>query len=333
MATDRYAPFWNRNGVGAVMLGPVEWLFRRAVTRRRARAATVAQWIDAPVVVVGNISVGGTGKTPLVHWLVETAAGMGFSPGIILRGHRGRVRGVMPVSADGDPRLVGDEAVLLARRTGRPVVIGADRPAAGRTLLNTAAVDLVISDDGLQHYALGRDVEIAVIDAGRVHGNGRCLPAGPLREPMDRLEEVDLVLGNGQWINGCGGMFEIVPEPLRALPGTEKAGAPPTPGCAVHAVAGIGNPERFFATLKAMGFLVHAHPLGDHHAFRPDDLRFEDDAPVIVTEKDAVKCRGMAPTNSWYLPVAARPDTETAVRLGELLGLARRRFLNRGTGS
>jgi len=333
MATDRYAGFWSHNGAGATLLGPLEWLFRQAVARRRARAGAIAQWIDAPVLVVGNVSVGGTGKTPLVLWLVQTAVEMGFRPGIILRGHRGSARGVMPVTADSDPGVVGDEAVLLARRAPCAVVIGADRVAAGRTLLKTGAVDLVISDDGLQHYALGRDVEIAVVDADRGHGNGRCLPAGPLREPLNRLDEVDLVLGNGQQIKGCGGMFEIVPGLLQALPGTDEGGEPPTSGCAVHAVAGIGHPGRFFATLEAMGFFVHAHPLGDHHHFRPGDLRFDDDAPVIVTEKDAVKCRGMAPANSWYLPVAARPDEITTVRLGELLALARRRFVNRRAGS
>ena len=333
MATDRYAGFWERNGIGATLLGPLEWLFRRAVVRRRARAGAIAQWIDAPVVVVGNVSVGGTGKTPLVLWLVETAVEMGFRPGVILRGHRGSARGVVPVTAASDPGVAGDEAVLLARRAQRPVVIGADRVAAGRTLLETAAVDLVISDDGLQHYPLGRDVEIAVVDAARGHGNGRCLPAGPLREPLDRLDGVDLVVGNGQRINGCGGVFEIVPGSLQAMPETDEDAEPPIPGCAVHAVAGIGHPGRFFATLEAMGFVVHRHPLGDHHHFRPGDLRFDDEAPVIVTEKDAVKCQGMAPANSWYLPVAARPDEDTAVRLGELLALARRRFVNRKAGS
>ncbi len=333
MAIDRYPAFWDRNGVSAAMLSPLEWVFRRAVARRRARADAVAQWIDAPVVVVGNASVGGTGKTPLVLWLVEAATAMGFEPGIVLRGHRSSARGVVAVTADSDPTMVGDEAVLLARRTRRPVVIGADRVAAGRMLLETAAVDLVISDDGLQHYPLGRDVEIAVVDADRGHGNGRCLPAGPLREPLDRLNEVDLVLGNGRRMTEDGGMFEIVPGSLQAMPSSGRVGEPPAPGHAVHAVAGIGHPERFFATLSAMGFVVHAHPLGDHHHFRPEDLRFDDGAPVIVTEKDAVKCRALAPANSWYLPVAARPDEATARRLKDLLELAQARSENREAGS
>lgn len=330
MATDRYPAFWRRNGVAAGMLRPLEWLFRLVVARRRGRAGAIAQWLDAPVVVVGNLSVGGTGKTPLVVWLVHAAADMGFEPGVILRGHRGSASGVQTVTADSDPARVGDEAVLLAKRTRRPVVIGRDRVAAGRRLLEIATVDLVISDDGLQHYALGRDVEIAVVDASRGHGNGRCLPAGPLREPLDRLDNADLVLGNGQPVTRRGGMFDIVPGSLQALNTTgEYGGRPPAPGSPVHAVAGIGNPGRFFATLEATGFVVQPHPLGDHHAFRTGDLRFDDQAPVIVTEKDAVKCHRIAPENSWYLPVDARPDAMTAVRLRELLELARARFIYR----
>ena len=334
MAADRYPAFWRHDGVGARVLRPLEWLFRQVVGYRQRHAEDMAQWVGAPVVVVGNLSVGGTGKTPLVIWLVQAAAEMGFQPGVVLRGHRGSATAITPVAPDSDPREKGDEAVLLAQRTQRPVMIGRDRVAAASTLLETTTVDLVISDDGLQHYALGRDVEIAVIDAARGHGNGRCLPAGPLREPVERLRAVDLVLGNGAPVPDGSGMFEITPGTLQAL--AEPAASrrrPPMPGARVHAVAGLGNPDRFFTTLASLGFDVQPHPLGDHHRFHAGDLQFDDTAPVIMTEKDAVKCWSIAPANSWYLPVHARPDAPTAARLRDLLGLARQRFADRQANS
>ena len=228
-----------------------------------------------------------------------------------------------------DPDAVGDEALLLARRTGRPVMVGRDRPAAARALLAAAPVDLVISDDGLQHYALGRDVEIAVVDAQRRHGNGRCLPAGPLREPVERLEAVDLVVGNGAALTPGGAFFRLEPAALQPLAELTDPPAPPAPGSRVHAVAGIGHPQRFFATLTRLGYQPERHALGDHHRFRAADLHFADDRPVIVTEKDAVKCQALAPANSWFLPVMAQPDPATAERLRALLGMAKTRFAKR----
>ena len=279
------------------------------------------------MVVVGNLAVGGSGKTPLVIWLTLTAAARGWRPGVVLRGYGGREPGITAVTADSDPAAVGDEAVVIAGRTGCPVMIGRDRVAAAHALVDTHQVDLVISDDGLQHYRLARDVEIAVVDARRGHGNGRCLPAGPLREPPHRLTEVDAVLGHGGAVDAAGHRFELLADELR--PVTGNASAPPIPGERIHAVAGIGHPERFFDTLRGMGFEVITHAFGDHHRYRSDDLRFGDTAALVMTEKDAVKCRAIAPPSSWYLPVAAQPDVASARHLEGLLDRAQQRFNNR----
>ena len=325
--TRRWPGFWVHGGIWARGLGPLAWLFRHIAAWRRRRLEPIARPLPAPVVVVGNLAVGGTGKTPLVIWLVATAAAQGWRPGVVLRGYGGREPGVTPVTADSDPDAVGDEAVLIARRTGHPVMTGRDRAAAADALIATGRVDLVISDDGLQHYRLARDVEIVVVDARRGHGNARCLPAGPLREPLRRLGEVDGVIGHGGAVDETGYRFELVADALRPVGAT--ASAPPVPGDRVHAVAGIGHPERFFDALRATGFEVVAHAFDDHHRYRADDLRFGDDSAVVMTEKDAVKCRGIAPRASWYRPVAARPDDPTARYLEGLLDRAQQRFNNR----
>ncbi|WP_229381955.1 tetraacyldisaccharide 4'-kinase [Spiribacter sp. 2438] len=323
--TARGSPrFWEQGGWPVPLLTPLEGVYRMAVAARRGyyrRNPYAEGRLPAPVLVVGNLTVGGTGKTPLVIWLVEKAHSLGHRPGVILRGHGGRRPGPEAVSPQSDPREVGDEAVLIARRTHCPVVIGRDRPAAGKALLDRGDVDLVISDDGLQHYPLGRDGEIAVVDARRGLGNGHCLPAGPLREPPARLQTVDLILANGSGWPGADGEFELRPADLLPLTPTSATQSPPQPGQTVHAVAGIGHPERFFTTLESLGFRVTRHAFADHHGFQPADLEFATNGqPLIMTEKDAVKCHGFPLTNSWILPVYASPDEPTQRRLTRLLG-------------
>lgn len=322
MAADRYPAFWSSTSVLSLALQPVAGLFRGlAALRRAAYGAGLfpVHRLAVPVLVVGNLSVGGTGKTPLVIWLVERARAQGLRPGVILRGHGGSRIGPMAVTADSDPAEVGDEAVLIAQSTGAPVVIGQDRPAAGRHLLDAHPVELLISDDGLQHYALARDAEVVVIDAERGLGNGACLPAGPLREPPGRLATVDVVVGNGGAVDGGQGSFSLSPERLIAL---SPAGhpAPPASGESVHAVAGIGHPERFFATLEALGYKVERHSFGDHHLYTQADFAFVDDKAVIMTAKDAVKCRHLGLANAWCLPVRAVPDQTCAAALDGVLG-------------
>ena len=331
MVKARYPDFWGVSGGLARLLLPLSGLYCGLVAARRGAyrlGLRRPEWPTAPVVVVGNLTVGGTGKTPLVVWLAREAQALGYAPGVILRGHGGRARGPTRVSAASDPACVGDEAVLIARRTGVPVVIGRHRAAAAQALLADHQVDLLISDDGLQHLRLGRDAEVVVVDARRGLGNRYCLPAGPLREPASRLRRADLVISNGGPWPGATGSFALVAEDLRAVQTDTRP--PPKPGTTVHGVAGIGHPERFFATLAGMGFEVCPHAFPDHHVYQREDLAFTPPAPVIMTEKDAVKCRDIAPPNSWYVPVRAQPDAATAAQLKTLLQAlpdrAKRRF-------
>lgn len=300
---------WYRDDAVARLLAPVAALFCGLVRLRRAayrRGWLRAERAPVPVVVVGNITVGGTGKTPLVVWLTERLARAGYRPGVVSRGHGGQGgRDPEWVASDSPPERVGDEPVLIAARTGRPVVVAADRPAAIRHLLEHTACDCVVADDGLQHYRMARDVEIAVVDGRRRLGNGRCLPAGPLREPAARLDEVDFVVANGAPGPGEVDMdleaedLVNLADPYRRMPLSDLADGP------VHAVAGIGHPERFFRMLGAAGMEVIGHPFPDHHRFQPRDLDFGDGRPVVMTQKDAVKCRAFAHAGQWYLPVAA----------------------------
>jgi tetraacyldisaccharide 4'-kinase len=257
------------------------------------------------VVVVGNITVGGTGKTPVTIALVEALQSAGLRPGVVSRGY-GATAGVFPhrVGAGSTAAECGDEPLLIHRRTGCPCVVDPVRPAAVRYLLAQEPVDLVISDDGLQHYALGRDLEIALVDARVGLGNGFCLPAGPLREPPTRLRQVDYVLHRGG--EDPATAFHYRHEILVNL--TSGATRPLSPqglDGTVYAVAGIGRPQPFFDTLAAAGFRVIPRVFPDHHAYLPGDFAGLVDRPVIMTEKDAVKCAGIAGQNAWYLRISA----------------------------
>jgi tetraacyldisaccharide 4'-kinase len=278
---------------------------RRYLYARRLRKSVR---MSSPVVVVGNLSVGGTGKTPLVCWLVARLTDLGFRPGVVTRGYGGSSGTVRLIDAFDDPTVVGDESVLLARRTGAPVAVGRDRPAASQLLLN-AGCDVVVSDDGLQHYALARDCEIVVIDGDRRFGNGWLLPAGPLREAPARLGSADAVVVNGGRAL-LDGAFSMRLEAKNAV-GVAGGSAAPLDefaGRSVHAIAGIGNPERFFNMLRAHGIEVIGHPLPDHARLRPADICFADERPVLMTEKDAVKCTAIAGPRHWYVPVTASFD-------------------------
>ena len=268
--------------------------------------------LPVPVIVVGNISVGGTGKTPLVLWLADFLRQQGYRPGIVSRGYGGGTQGTAEVDGRSDPALVGDEPLLLARKSGCPVWVGRDRVAAGNALLRAhPECDVLVSDDGLQHYRLGRDLEIVVVDGDRKFGNGLLLPAGPLREGVVRLRSVDAVVVNG------GGLMAV--KPLRnefemSLEGSEfynlrqpglHAGAADFGGKKLHAVAGIGNPQRFFAHLRRLGLAFEEHAFPDHCAYLPRDLDYADAEALLMTEKDAVKCAGFADERYWVLAVEA----------------------------
>jgi len=314
--------WYNRTAL-TVLLRPLSWLFCALVwLRRRAYRLGLLRTtrLSVPVVVVGNLTVGGTGKTPLVIWVAEHLKRAGYRPGIISRGYGGRAkRWPQQVRADADPYVVGDEAVLAARRTGCPMAVGPNRVAAALALLAHANCDIIISDDGLQHYALGRDIEIAVVDGVRRFGNGLCLPAGPLREPVSRLASVDCVVSNGLAAHDEYRML-YRGDTLRPLEsGESPQGLDTLRGREVHAVAGIGNPEHFFAMLRRHGIKVTDHPFPDHHPYKAGDLDFGDEAPVIMTEKDAVKCRRFARSNHWYVPVEAELDEAFGAHLLKLL--------------
>jgi tetraacyldisaccharide 4'-kinase len=319
----RLADSWYRRSPWLLLLAPLSLLFRLAVLCRLLmyRAGLLASHrLPVPVIVVGNLAVGGTGKTPLVGWLAEHATRAGRQPGIVARGYGGdAVHWPQQVRPDSDPAVVGDEAVLLAGKTGCPMAVGPDRVAAARALLEHSQCDMVLSDDGLQHYALQRDIEIAVIDGVRRFGNGLCLPAGPLREPVKRLARVDLVVVNGLGNRGEYPMTMRLTR-VRSLndPGEERE-LRSLHGTSVHAVAGIGNPGRFFSALREAGLRVEEHAFPDHHVFVPKDLQFGDDRPVVMTEKDAVKCRDLVVDNCWFAPVTIDLPQEFSDRFDELL--------------
>lgn len=299
---------WQRRHPLNYLLLPLSALFCTVVALRRRLYRwgwLKSQQIDCPVIIVGNITVGGTGKTPLIIWLAQKLIEWGYKPGIITRGYGGKSQ-VWPceVTADSTPQQVGDEAILLKRHGECPVFAGPERPLVAQQLLSNYPCDVILSDDGMQHYALQRDLEIAVVDGERRFGNGYCLPAGPLRETRRRLQQVDLVIINGNPGEGEYGMSVVGDMACPVAGGACKPLADFVP-TSVDAVAGIGHPERFFSMLESAGLAVDRHPFIDHHDFTADDLAPFDQKTVLMTEKDAVKCEQFARPNHWYVPATA----------------------------
>lgn len=323
-----YGPRWRLS-----WLWPLHVLMRMLVALRRwlYRVRVLpSQHPGIPVIIVGNIAVGGTGKTPLVHWLVGYLQAQGWTPGIISRGYGGKAA-IYPceVQIDSAVTEVGDEPLLLKRLTQVPVVVDPVRIRAAQRL-REAGCDIVLSDDGLQHYALQRDVEIVVIDAVRQLGNGWLLPAGPLRELPARLRTVTLSVANGAFIPGLAA-HEMRLSAQQCLPVNGRGEAKPLAffaGKTVHAVAGIGNPARFFASLRMAGLQVIEHPFPDHYTYQASDLPWQD-APVLMTEKDAVKCAGFAGEQHWFVRIGAELNAEFSQQLERQL-LALRKGVNHG---
>ena len=311
---------WYRPNPLKWLLWPLSWVYR-AVVRLRQLSYHVGLMsvtsLPVPVIIVGNITVGGTGKTPFVIWLARELTARGYQVGVVSRGYGGH-GALWPqrVEPGSDPAVVGDEPVLIARATGCLVVVGPNRVVAAQGLLDHAKVDLLLCDDGLQHRALGRDMEIVVVDGHRGLGNGYCLPAGPLREPATRLRTVDAVLVNGGSWNYTGALWvSLAVQRVYQLAGSEERSLQDFHGQHVHAVAGIGNPQRFFDLLLEAGVLVKPHSLPDHARLRPADLEFRDKIPVLITEKDAVKCESFAAENVWCVAVAMEFDSDHDERL------------------
>jgi len=311
---------WYRPNPLQWLLRPLSWIYRVVVSVRRLAyrlGFKSVTRLPVPVIVVGNLSVGGTGKTPCIIWLASELEVRDYRVGVISRGYGGgAAEWPQRVEPSSDPAVVGDEPVLLSRVTNCPVVVGPDRVAAAQALLGQAKVDVLLSDDGLQHHALGRTFEIVVIDGDRGLGNGLCLPAGPLREPASRLGTVNAVVVNGGcW--GDAGVFRAsaVSQPVYQIVSGDRRSLATFGGTEVHAVAGIGNPQRFFRLLEDANVEVIPHPLPDHAPLAPADLQFGDARPVLVTEKDAVKCQAFAGENVWCVPVELAFEGEDGERL------------------
>lgn len=317
------ADFWYKDSCFSLCLLPLSLIYAGIIKLRKklyGLGLFKKRSLSVPVIVVGNITVGGTGKTPLIIWLAQFLKEAGFRPGIISRGYGGK-SGQWPqwVDADSDPKTVGDEALLIAGRTACPMAVAPLRAEAGKMLLKESDCNVILSDDGLQHYALNRDIEIAVIDGSRRFGNGYCLPAGPLREPVSRLNDVDFIVVNGETSEDHEFSMQLEGDLAVNLSTGEQKSLQEFSGRDCHAVAGIGNPERFFKKLEAAGLICKKHAFPDHYPFQRTDIEFDDNRPVLMTEKDAVKCRTFSGQQHWSIPVKAVPDSGFSERLLNLL--------------
>ena len=324
---------WYGGAPTSILLLPLSWLYGAVMAVRRVfyeQGWLPSYRITRPVIVVGNLTVGGTGKTPFVAWLAEKLTERGLRVGILSRGYGSNSTVPRVVEPSSPWQQVGDEPLLLRQRTGCDVVVSVDR-AAGAQLLVQRGADVIVADDGLQHLRLAREVEIVVVDGARGFGNGRLLPAGPLREPASRAAQANLVVINGRPEHASVTRLPM-PRDLQPVQMALFAGRVlPVAGVRadralesfrgqrVHAVAGIGNPWRFFADLRGRGLDIVEHAFADHHPFTAADLDFGDTQPVLMTEKDAVKCRAFADTRLWYVPVTARfSDAHSAEMLEKI---------------
>lgn len=307
---------WYNKAYWLWLLWPLSLLYQLLSAVRKTSLAPGSSQSSAPVIVVGNITAGGTGKTPLIIALCNHYLEQGSQPGVISRGYGGKANNYpMAVNGDTSPALAGDEPVLIASKTGCPVVVDPDRSQALEYLLSNYAVDIVLSDDGLQHYRLHRDLEVAVVDGQRLFGNGLCLPAGPLREPVSRLQSCDFVVVNGQTVDKTHASLKSAitmsynATSLVNLANGEKrpfSGAPFNIGSRVQAVAAIGNPQRFFESLSSLPYPVEPHSFPDHHPFQPADFSSMDPhQPIVMTEKDGIKCHSFASENMWSVEIVA----------------------------
>lgn len=321
---------WYSGATWLYLLWPLSLFYHLIILIRRwCYRAGVFQIYrsDLPVVVVGNITVGGTGKSPLVCYLVESLRENGFNPGVVSRGYGAKLgkTQVREVFANSLPSEVGDEPLMLKRRLACPVFVSPSRVAAVQALEKTAC-DIIVADDGLQHYSLARDIEICVFDGKRKWGNGHLLPMGPLREPISRIQSIPFLVNNGTHKAQSYGQaalsqrtfcMSLVAEQLLSLKDRSARSLADFNGQSVHAVAAIGHPERFFKTLAKAGLKPMTHAFPDHYAYQRQDFNFADapgadsdsnsstEAPIIMTEKDAVKCQSFDLENAWYLPVSA----------------------------
>ncbi len=290
---------------------PFSWLYQSIISIRRfcyQKKIFKMTRFPVPVIIIGNISLGGTGKTPLVIWLANQLKKHGLKPGIVSRGYGGKAKYYpCAVTANSRPAEVGDEPVIIAKQTKCPIYVAPNRVAAVKQLLKDHSCDIIIGDDGLQHYALARDIEVAVIDGERRLGNALCLPAGRLREPPKRLQEVDFIICNGGQVQTGEYLMQLIPADFCSVNKTQTTKTLDYfKNKTLHAVAGIGHPARFFKLLRQLGLTIIEHPFPDHHLFQKNEFNFAKDQLIVMTEKDAIKCQDFADENYWYLPVQAQ---------------------------
>ena len=308
---------WKTYSTLLVALWPLSLIFRLIIAIRILLVSTKVRplYHAGPIIVVGNISIGGTGKTPLIIHLANYLRNQGFSPGIVSRGYGGQASSYPHyVKLDDDPNYAGDEPLLIARRTGCPVVLDPDRIEAVKYLFSQCDVTVILSDDGLQHYKMYRDIEICMVDGSKMFGNSLCLPAGPLREPVERLKDVDFVV-----VTGAADKIEKLQVPIIQMSMKAKSfvnlisgeirpfgGAPFNIGNNIQAVCGIGNPERFYSMLEPLPYPITKFSFPDHHRFTSRDFTpdlIAEHQPIVMTEKDAIKCKDFATKNFWYVDV------------------------------
>ena len=309
---------WSRLTPISVLLLPLAGIFALVVRLRRfvySRGWKASYAVGVPVIVVGNITAGGSGKTPLVIWLVNWLIEQGLRPGVISRGYRGKVQGCEAVRADSLAAHVGDEPLLIHTKTQVPVVVGRDRVAAARSLLTEhPEINILVSDDGLQHYLLQRQLELAVVDAGTGFGNGLPLPAGPLREPVSRLRSVDAVIHVQRDVTTHSAPHDsyradyTFGHAYALQRPAEKVAITSMPQGPWLAITGIGNPQGFFAMLRQLGWTFEQKIFPDHYAFKPGDI--PRGTPVVMTEKDAIKCAAFAEPDWWALELEVRPEAK-----------------------
>ncbi len=313
---------WYSKNILSIFLLPLSWLFRLIASFRRVyyKLFHSKSLGRTKIIVVGNITVGGTGKTPFVAYLAKLILGNDLKVGIISRGY-GRINedDLIEVLINSDANEVGDEALMLKQQVSCPVAVAADRVEAARYINNKYELDVIISDDGLQHYKLPRDYEIIIVDGEREFGNGYCLPSGPLREPISRLNLADIVISNGE-----NGAYEYQYTTMSNMLVSLKDHAitkslEQFTDTKVHVIAGIGNPKRFFAKLENVGIDIIPHAFPDHHAYTQSEITFNDGLPVLMTEKDAVKCRKLSYEGAWFLPITVEPNDRLKVRIAGLI--------------
>ena len=315
---------WYSKNIFSLLLSPLSLIYISIIYLRytlyQLGLISITK-INVPTIVIGNIVVGGTGKTPLVIWLAKHFKDKGFLPGIVSRGYGGTyLSNIELVKPTSNPLLVGDEPVIIARNTNCPVVVAKKRAKGAKKLVEKYNCNIILCDDGMQHYSLARDIEIAVIDGQRRFGNNYCFPAGPLREPKSRIFKADLIVSKYN-ARTCEHKMDYTYHQLVSLNELSKTiPISDLHGMTVHAIAGINNPDHFFSYLRSHKLELIIHKFPDHYSYTEDDVKFDDNFPVVMTEKDAVKCLNYSSDKHWYIPISAELSKSFVCDLDKLMG-------------